>query len=93
MSNIDQVLNFHVKGVVFFAASPEHPLCSVVDRLRSAMEKLLVLYNFVAGEAVLDLKIKNKGIGSTMLIFEINKIKGYNFIIDQTLKLIYLISL
>jgi len=42
---------------------------------------------------MLDLKLNNKGIGSTMLIFGINKIKGHNFIIDQTLKPIYLTSL
>jgi len=40
----------------------------------------------------LDLKLNNKKIRSIMLIFEIDKIKDHNFIINQTLKSIDLTS-
>ncbi|XP_038975240.1 fatty alcohol:caffeoyl-CoA acyltransferase [Phoenix dactylifera] len=49
LSNIDQVLNFDVETVHFFAANLEFPSTAVVERLSPALEKVLVPYDFLAG--------------------------------------------
>ncbi|KAK8969973.1 Rosmarinate synthase [Platanthera guangdongensis] len=50
LSNIDQVLNFSVDTVHFFAAGePEFGFEAVEEILRSAVERLLVAYDFLAG--------------------------------------------
>ncbi|KAF5805403.1 putative omega-hydroxypalmitate O-feruloyl transferase [Helianthus annuus] len=49
LSNIDQVLNFNVETVHFFVAHPEFPPESVAEKLKSALSKALVPYDFLAG--------------------------------------------
>lgn len=50
LSNIDQVLNFNVDTVHFFAAGgPGFGFEAVEEILRSAVERLLVPYDFLAG--------------------------------------------
>lgn len=49
LSNIDQVLNFSVETIHFFRANDRYPVGSVVKTLRSAVERLLVPYDFLAG--------------------------------------------
>ena len=54
LSNIDQVLNFSVETVHFFKACADFPAAVVVERLRSAVERLLVSYDFLAGRLRFD---------------------------------------
>ncbi|KAI3807884.1 hypothetical protein L1987_23820 [Smallanthus sonchifolius] len=49
LSNIDQVLNFNVETVHFFVANPEFPPELVAEKLKSALSKALVPYDFLAG--------------------------------------------
>lgn len=49
LSNIDKVLNFNVQTVHFFQAHPDFPPPSVVENLQTALEKILVPYDFLAG--------------------------------------------
>lgn len=49
LSNIDQVLNFSVETVHFFPPNKEFPPHVVVEKLRSALAKILVTYDFLAG--------------------------------------------
>ncbi|KAL3653979.1 hypothetical protein CASFOL_003660 [Castilleja foliolosa] len=56
LSNIDQVLNFHVQTLHFFRANPDFPPESVASRLKNALEKLMVApnYDFLAGRLKLN---------------------------------------
>ncbi|XP_010912121.1 acyltransferase GLAUCE [Elaeis guineensis] len=54
LSNIDQILNFDVETIHFFAANLEFPAAVVVERLSSALEKVLVPYDFLAGRLKLE---------------------------------------
>ncbi|KAL0905297.1 hypothetical protein M5K25_023706 [Dendrobium thyrsiflorum] len=54
LSNIDQVLNFNVETIHFFAANPDFQSEIVVERLRSAVERVLVPYDFLAGRLRLE---------------------------------------
>ncbi|PHU00055.1 hypothetical protein BC332_29842 [Capsicum chinense] len=49
LSNIDQVLNFDVQTLHFFNANPEFPPEIVNERLRIALSRVLVTYDFLAG--------------------------------------------
>ncbi|KAL0322278.1 UNVERIFIED_CONTAM: Putrescine hydroxycinnamoyltransferase 1 [Sesamum calycinum] len=54
LSNIDQVLNFHVQTVHFFPANPDFPPETAVARLKNALEKVMVAYDFLAGRLKLN---------------------------------------
>ncbi|PWA47939.1 HXXXD-type acyl-transferase family protein [Artemisia annua] len=49
LSNIDQVLNFNVETVHFFVANPDFPPQLVAEKLKMALTKALVPYDFLAG--------------------------------------------
>lgn len=49
LSNIDRVLNFDVQTVHFFAARRDYPFQTVAESIKTALEKLLVPYDFMAG--------------------------------------------
>ncbi|XP_016507341.1 acyltransferase GLAUCE-like [Nicotiana tabacum] len=49
LSNIDQVLNFDVQTLHFFPANSEFPPEIVKEKLRNALSKVLVPYDFLAG--------------------------------------------
>ncbi|RHN47415.1 putative omega-hydroxypalmitate O-feruloyl transferase [Medicago truncatula] len=49
LSNIDRVLNFHVKTVHFFEANKDFPPQIVTEKLKKALEDALVAYDFLAG--------------------------------------------
>ncbi|KAI3446392.1 hypothetical protein Pfo_003057 [Paulownia fortunei] len=49
LSNIDQFLNFNVPTAHFFHANPDFPPELVAKRLKMAVEKVLVPYDFMAG--------------------------------------------
>ncbi|CAI9759281.1 unnamed protein product [Fraxinus pennsylvanica] len=54
LSNIDQILNFNVQTVHFFPANPDFAPEAVVRRLKTALAKLLVPYDFMAGRLKLN---------------------------------------
>ncbi|KAL3623810.1 hypothetical protein CASFOL_032626 [Castilleja foliolosa] len=49
LSNIDHFLNFNVPIAHFFRANPDYPPQIVAERLKLALEKVLVPYDFMAG--------------------------------------------
>nr|XP_043615710.1 rosmarinate synthase-like [Erigeron canadensis] len=49
LSNIDQILTFNVETVHFFVANPEFPPNLVAEKLKTALSKALVPYDFLAG--------------------------------------------
>lgn len=49
LSNIDKVLDFHVKTVQFFEANKDFPPQIVTEKLKKALEDALVAYDFLAG--------------------------------------------
>ncbi|CAL5193068.1 unnamed protein product [Lathyrus oleraceus] len=49
LSNIDKVLNFEVKTVHFFEANNDFPPQIVTEKLKKALEDVLVVYDFLAG--------------------------------------------
>lgn len=49
LSNIDQVLNFDVQTLHFFNANPEFPPEIATEKLRIALSRVLVPYDFFAG--------------------------------------------
>ncbi|KAK6117504.1 hypothetical protein DH2020_048724 [Rehmannia glutinosa] len=49
LSNLEQFLNFNAQIIHFFQASPDFPPETVAQRLRMAVEKVLVPYDFMAG--------------------------------------------
>ncbi|GFP79853.1 shikimate o-hydroxycinnamoyltransferase [Phtheirospermum japonicum] len=49
LSNIDKYLNFNVQTAHFFRANPGFPPETVAQRLKMALEKVLVPYDFLAG--------------------------------------------
>ncbi|KAJ9169230.1 hypothetical protein P3X46_017442 [Hevea brasiliensis] len=54
LSNIDQVLNFHVQTLHFFPSHKDFPPHVVADKLKIALEKLLVTYDFFAGRLTMN---------------------------------------
>lgn len=56
LSNIDQVLNFDVQTVHFFAAHKDFPPQTVAEKLRETLREILVPYNFLAGRLKLNAK-------------------------------------
>ncbi|GER44642.1 HXXXD-type acyl-transferase family protein [Striga asiatica] len=54
LSNIDQNLNFYVPTVFFFSPNKDYPPEAATHRLRSAFQKLLETYDFVAGRLKLN---------------------------------------
>lgn len=49
LSNIDKVLNFNVETIHFFEANKDFPPQIVVEKLKKALEDVLVVYDFLAG--------------------------------------------
>ncbi|KAG8366013.1 hypothetical protein BUALT_Bualt17G0032000 [Buddleja alternifolia] len=49
LSNVDQNFNFYVATLHFFSANPNFPPETVAKRLKTAVEKVLVPYDFAAG--------------------------------------------
>ncbi|KAG8371812.1 hypothetical protein BUALT_Bualt12G0002100 [Buddleja alternifolia] len=49
LSNLDQRFNYYVSSLHFFSANPDFPPESLVKRLKTAVQKVLVPYDFVAG--------------------------------------------
>lgn len=49
LSNIDQILNYVIPTVNFFSADPSYPPRLVSEKLKSALQKVLVPYDFMAG--------------------------------------------
>ncbi|KAL7098125.1 hypothetical protein ACP275_10G185500 [Erythranthe tilingii] len=49
LSNIDQILNYRIPTVSFFSANPDYPPQLVSERLKLALQKVLVPYDFIAG--------------------------------------------
>ncbi|KAL7145691.1 hypothetical protein ABFS83_07G104000 [Erythranthe nasuta] len=54
LSNIDQILNYNIPTAHFFKANPDFPPETVAERLRTALEKVLVPYDFMAGRLKLN---------------------------------------
>lgn len=54
LSNIDQVLNFNVETVHFFASHEDFPPQTVAEKIKDALEKILVPYDFLAGRLKLN---------------------------------------
>ncbi|PIN20432.1 hypothetical protein CDL12_06902 [Handroanthus impetiginosus] len=54
LSNIDQILNYSIPTVFFFSANPDYPPQVVCKRLKLAVEKVLVPYDFMAGRLKLN---------------------------------------
>ncbi|XP_021734329.1 omega-hydroxypalmitate O-feruloyl transferase-like [Chenopodium quinoa] len=70
LSNIDQVLNFDVQTIHFFNPNPEFPPKIVFEKLKNALQKLLVPYYFLPGRVKvntetgrIEIDCKNAGIG------------------------------
>ncbi|XXG62210.1 hypothetical protein AAC387_Pa05g0620 [Persea americana] len=70
LSNIDQVLNFDVETIHFFAANPDFPAEAVGEMLEEAVGRLLVAYDFLAGrlkynleEERLEIECNGAGVG------------------------------
>ncbi|XP_021724301.1 shikimate O-hydroxycinnamoyltransferase-like [Chenopodium quinoa] len=70
LSNIDQVLNFDVQTIHFFNPNPEFPPKIVFEKLKNALQKLLVPYYFLPGRIKvntetgrIEVDCKNAGIG------------------------------
>lgn len=57
LSNIDKVLNFNVQTVHFFQAHPDFPPPTVVEKLETALQKILVPYDFLAGRLKMNPKL------------------------------------
>ncbi|EYU34269.1 hypothetical protein ABFS82_07G107800 [Erythranthe guttata] len=49
LSNMDQILNYDIPTAHFFGPNPDFPPETVAERLRTALEKVLVPYDFMAG--------------------------------------------
>ncbi|KAL2512457.1 HXXXD-type acyl-transferase family protein [Abeliophyllum distichum] len=54
LSNVDQPFNFNVETVHFFNPKMDFPPQVVVNRLKIALEKVLVTYDFLAGRLKLN---------------------------------------
>lgn len=49
LSNIDQVLDFHVQTLHFFPPNPQFPPQIAIPRLRTALQRIMVAYDFLGG--------------------------------------------
>ncbi|KAH6821248.1 HXXXD-type acyl-transferase family protein [Perilla frutescens var. hirtella] len=56
LSNIDQILNYSIPTAHFFKPNPDFPSENVAKRLKMALEKVLVHYDFMAGRLKLNSK-------------------------------------
>ncbi|KDP26918.1 hypothetical protein JCGZ_18076 [Jatropha curcas] len=56
LSNIDQVLNFNVQTLHFFASHKDFPPHLVAEKLKRTLQKLLVPYDFLAGRLKMNLQ-------------------------------------
>lgn len=54
LSSIDQILNYNIPTANFFSANPKFPPESVAKRLKTALEKVLVFFDFMAGRLKLN---------------------------------------
>ncbi|KAK6146386.1 hypothetical protein DH2020_020255 [Rehmannia glutinosa] len=57
LSNIDQIFNFNLSIANFFKPKPDFPPEIVAKRLKMALEKILVSYDFIAGRLKLNDKL------------------------------------
>lgn len=76
LSNIDQVLNFYVQTIHFFSPHPDHPHGTVVQKLKDALSRVLVHYDFLAGRIAVDPD-------SGRLIFDCNS-AGVGFVVASS---------
>ncbi|KAL8482691.1 hypothetical protein ACS0TY_025649 [Phlomoides rotata] len=56
LSNIDQLPNYNIPTAHFFKRNPNFPPKNVSERLKMALEKVLVPYDFMAGRLKLNHK-------------------------------------
>ncbi|CAK7325981.1 unnamed protein product [Dovyalis caffra] len=73
LSNIDQVLDFNVETVHFFASHKDFPAQAVAEKIKNALEKILVPYDFLAGRLKLNtttgrLEIDCNGAGAGFVV-------------------------
>lgn len=54
LSNIDQILNYNIPTAHFFKPNPDFPPENVAEKLRVALERVLVSYEFMAGRLKLN---------------------------------------
>ncbi|KAI3471431.1 hypothetical protein Pfo_030795 [Paulownia fortunei] len=54
LSNIDQILNYNIPTAYFFSANQDYPPEVVAKRLKLALQKVLVPYDFMAGRLKLN---------------------------------------
>ncbi|KAL8482681.1 hypothetical protein ACS0TY_025642 [Phlomoides rotata] len=54
LSNIDQILNYSIPTAFFFKANADFPPENVARRMKTALEKVLVSYDFMAGRLSLN---------------------------------------
>ena len=56
LSNIDQILNYNIPTAHFFKKNPDFPHENVAKKLKIALQKVLVPYDFMAGRIELNLE-------------------------------------
>ncbi|KAL3838514.1 hypothetical protein ACJIZ3_023105 [Penstemon smallii] len=88
LSNIDQVLNFHVQTVHFFPANPDFPPEAVVARLKNALTKVMKHYDFLDGRLKMNhqtgrLEIERNGLGVGFVV------ASTKFLLDEIGDLVY----
>lgn len=49
LSNLDQPLNYDMRKIQFFQAHPQYPSHVVAERIKLALQKMLVPYDFLSG--------------------------------------------
>ncbi|GFQ04539.1 omega-hydroxypalmitate o-feruloyl transferase [Phtheirospermum japonicum] len=62
LSNIDQILNYNIPTASFFPANKDYPPQVASQRLKSALQKVLVPYDFMAGRLKLNDEMGRLGI-------------------------------
>ncbi|XP_051151322.1 acyltransferase GLAUCE-like [Andrographis paniculata] len=60
LSNIDQILNYSVPTAYFFPSNPDFPPQVIAQRLRTALQRLLLTYDFMAGRLKLNQELQGR---------------------------------